>query len=94
MIKVSTETTARMTTRSGQLIRAWHTDAEPNEISLAVPADRAKMTPAEARELAQWLNAKADSLEPRTAPAGRYEAYSRAREADSILFERYSGTGR
>jgi len=39
----------------GGRIRAWETETEPDVISLAVVGDRAKLSPSEALDLAQWL---------------------------------------
>lgn len=61
MMNVTRETKAVLTTREGRVV-GFVKDSEPGVISLAVPNDRAKMTPAEARELARWLHATADEL--------------------------------
>lgn len=48
------ETKATMTADVGRVL-AWHNDKEKGAVSLAVPGDRAKLTPAQARELGLWL---------------------------------------
>ncbi|WP_180931899.1 hypothetical protein [Streptomyces sp. AJS327] len=49
-------------------VRAWTSEQEPGVISLAVPADRAQITPADARALAQWLEDQADAADRRESP--------------------------
>ncbi|WP_446038842.1 hypothetical protein [Streptomyces sp. SID1121] len=48
------ETKATLTAESGRVL-VWHNDKEARSVSLAVPGDRAKLTPAQARELGLWL---------------------------------------
>ncbi|MEU3450386.1 hypothetical protein AB0H29_24635 [Streptomyces thermolilacinus] len=48
------ETKATMTADAGRVL-VWHNDKEKGSVSMAVPGDRAKMTPAQARELGLWL---------------------------------------
>lgn len=48
------ETKATMTAEAGRVL-VWHNDKEKGSVSLAVPGDRAKLTPAQARELGLWL---------------------------------------
>ncbi|MEV8101783.1 hypothetical protein [Streptomyces sp. NPDC088135] len=48
------ETKATMTADAGRVL-VWHNDKEKGSVSLAVPSDRAKLTPAQARELGLWL---------------------------------------
>ncbi|MFF3553639.1 hypothetical protein ACFYXL_09515 [Streptomyces tsukubensis] len=48
------ETKATLSADSGRVI-AWHNDKEKGSVSLAVPGDRARLTPAQARELGIWL---------------------------------------
>jgi hypothetical protein len=55
-INVTRETKATVTATNGGRVLAWTNDKEPNLISVAVPGDRAKLTPREARELAAYLN--------------------------------------
>jgi hypothetical protein len=54
MISVTTETKAVLNAERGRVVGFVKSD-EPGTISLAVPADRAVMTPQQARELAAWL---------------------------------------
>lgn len=54
-IRETRETKAELTAEKGGRVIAWHNDREAGLISLAVPGDRAKLTPAEARALGQWL---------------------------------------
>jgi hypothetical protein len=55
-INVTRETKATVTATNGGRVLAWTNDKEPNLISVAVPGDRAKLSPGEARELAAYLN--------------------------------------
>lgn len=55
------EVKGTLTADSGRVL-AWSNDKEPRHISLAVPGDRAKLTPPQARELATWLLARADEV--------------------------------
>lgn len=55
-INVTRETKATVTATNGGRVLAWTNDREPNLISVAVPGDRAKLSPSEARELAAYLN--------------------------------------
>jgi hypothetical protein len=74
-INVTRETKATVSAQNGGRVLAWTNDKEPNVISVAVPGDRAKLTPLEARELAAYLNEVAAEVaggslrtEPRTGP--------------------------
>ena len=55
MFTVSRETKATLVTQAGGKVVGWHTDKESRHVSIAVPGDRAKLTPVEARNLAAWL---------------------------------------
>jgi hypothetical protein len=66
MLKVTTETKAVMPCDKGRVIGFVKSD-EPGKISLAIPADRAVMTPAQARQLAAWLADEAAKAQPTTA---------------------------
>ncbi|MCX5153719.1 hypothetical protein OG914_06805 [Streptomyces sp. NBC_00291] len=59
------ETKATLTAETGRVL-AWHNDKEARFVSLAVPGDRAKLTPAQARELGLWLIEASEKI---TAPA-------------------------
>ncbi|MEV6399642.1 hypothetical protein AB0M39_33490 [Streptomyces sp. NPDC051907] len=48
------ETKATLSGDTGRVL-VWHNDKETRAISLAVPGDRAKLSPAQARELGLWL---------------------------------------
>ncbi|MFE9026201.1 hypothetical protein ACFYOA_08050 [Streptomyces iakyrus] len=63
MMKVTRETKAELKTKDGQRVIGFTKDSEPGVASLAVPADRAKLTPAELRELAAWANQTAQEIE-------------------------------
>lgn len=68
VIRVTTETKAELKTADGgQRVLAWVRDSEPGVVSLAVPADRAKLSPREARELAKFLEEQADKESDRLA---------------------------
>jgi len=69
MLTIQTETKATLTTKGGGRVIAWVSDRERDTISIAVPADRAKLTPAEARDLATCLTTMAAQIE-RPVPAG------------------------
>ena len=55
MFTVSRETKATLVTQAGGKVIGWHNDKEVRHVSIAVPGDRAKLTPVEARNLAAWL---------------------------------------
>ncbi|GAA0660192.1 hypothetical protein GCM10010193_08900 [Kitasatospora atroaurantiaca] len=55
MFTVSRETKATLVTQAGGKVVGWHNDKEARHVSIAVPGDRAKLTPVEARNLAAWL---------------------------------------
>ncbi|QMU72120.1 hypothetical protein [Streptacidiphilus sp. P02-A3a] len=69
MLTIQTETKATLTTSSGGRVLAWVSDRERGSISIAVPADRTKLTPVEARDLATCLTTMAAEIE-RPAPVG------------------------
>ncbi|MFE1959227.1 hypothetical protein [Streptomyces sp. NPDC059479] len=48
------ETKATLSGVAGRVL-VWHNDKETRSISLAVPGDRAKLSPTQARELGLWL---------------------------------------
>ncbi|MGW6313795.1 hypothetical protein [Streptomyces sp. NPDC055099] len=56
MLSVTRETKAVLKTKTGERVVAFTKDSEPGIASLAVPNDRAKLSPREMRELAAWLN--------------------------------------
>ncbi|MFJ4666751.1 hypothetical protein [Kitasatospora purpeofusca] len=55
MFNVTRETKAVLTTQAGGKVVGWYNDRETRHVSIAVPGDRAKLTPVEARNLAAWL---------------------------------------
>ncbi|MGY1436667.1 hypothetical protein [Streptomyces reniochalinae] len=61
MLNVTRETKATMNGAVGRVI-GWHNDKEVSHLSLAIPGDRAKLTPAQAKALAKWLNETADAI--------------------------------
>ncbi|MHC0429248.1 hypothetical protein ACX6XY_03540 [Streptomyces sp. O3] len=63
MLNVTRETKATLAARNGGRVIAWHNDKERGTLSLAVPGDRAKLTPVEARNLAAWLIDAAKAIE-------------------------------
>lgn len=74
------ETKATMTAEAGRVL-VWHNDKEARFVSVAIPGDRAKLTPAQARELGLWL---VEASERVTAPelgAFRTAATARPRPA-------------
>jgi hypothetical protein len=70
-IRVEKKTTATLVCDTGRVL-AWTQDKEPAHISLAVPGDRAKLTPVQARELATWLLEESERVtqanRPKVAP--------------------------
>jgi hypothetical protein len=82
MLKVTTETKAVMACDKGRVIGFVKSD-EPGKISLAIPADRAVMTPAQARQLAAWLSEEAAKIHPTTATSlSDWSAQEAKRQAD------------
>ncbi|MEG8276373.1 hypothetical protein [Streptomyces sp. AHA2] len=82
MLQVTTETKAAMTCEKGRVV-GFVKSNEPGKISLAVPADRAVMTPAQARQLAAWLVEEADKIRPTTATSlNDWSAQEAKRQAD------------
>ncbi|MFE9256526.1 hypothetical protein [Streptomyces sp. NPDC006879] len=63
MLNVTRETKATLAARNGGRVIAWHNDKERGTLSVAVPGDRAKLTPVEARNLAAWLIDAAKAIE-------------------------------
>lgn len=63
MLNVTRETKATLATKNGGRVLAWHNDKERGTLSLAVPGDRARITPTEARNLAAWLIDAAKAVE-------------------------------
>ncbi|MGW0530691.1 hypothetical protein [Streptomyces sp. NPDC003032] len=66
MLNVTRETKAVLKTKTGERVVAFTKDSEPGIASLAVPHDRAKLSPREMRELAAWLNDTAAEQEKST----------------------------
>ncbi|MFJ3340009.1 hypothetical protein ACIPT3_02315 [Streptomyces diastaticus] len=98
MLRVTQETKAVMQCEKGRVI-GFIKSTEPGKISVAVPGDRAVMTPAQARTFAAWLTEEADKVGRvgmsarteaawRTAEAGRQEALRAALDGT------YRATGR
>jgi hypothetical protein len=82
MLKVTTETKAVMACDKGRVVGFVKSD-EPGKISLAIPADRAVMTPAQARQLAAWLADEAAKAQPTTATSlSDWSAQEAKRQAD------------
>ncbi|QAX94035.1 hypothetical protein SEA_EURATIS_40 [Streptomyces phage Euratis] len=79
MIRVTTETKAELQTERGRVV-GFVKSSEPGKISIAVPADRAVMTPAQARQLAAWLNEEADRGGRLTAADRTDEGWRRAEQ--------------
>ncbi|MGW6602862.1 hypothetical protein [Streptomyces sp. NPDC055036] len=63
MLSVTRETKAVLKTSTGERVIAFTKDSEPGIASLAIPGDRAKLSPREMRELAQWLDETANEQE-------------------------------
>lgn len=85
MLKITSETKAVLTAERGRVVGFTKSD-EPRMISLAVPAERAVLTPVQARQLAQWLRDVADDadrLSSNGKPADWLSA-ERARQSDIL----------
>jgi hypothetical protein len=54
MLSVTNETKAVLVAEKGRVV-GFIKSSEPGKISVAVPGERAVMTPAQARQLAAWL---------------------------------------
>ncbi|MFF4430478.1 hypothetical protein ACFYZ4_15055 [Streptomyces sp. NPDC001513] len=83
MLNIVKKTEATLSAETGRIL-AWFTDKEEGFISVAVPGDRAKMTPAQARAFGLWLieasettRTKPDPLNMRASAAARHEAVKR-----------------
>ncbi|MFF7990313.1 hypothetical protein ACFZDG_11045 [Kitasatospora xanthocidica] len=63
MFTVTRETKANLVTQAGGKIVGWYNDREVRHVSIAIPGDRAKLTPAEARSIAAWLIDAAKEVE-------------------------------
>jgi hypothetical protein len=83
-MKITNETKAELVAEKGRVV-GFVKSNEPGKISLAVPNDRAVMTPAQARQLAAWLIDEADRVHPTETVAARaarqYSAEERERQA-------------
>lgn len=79
MMRVTNETKAELKAEKGRVV-GFIKSTEPGKISLAVPGDRAVMTPHQARQLAAWLNEEAAKSGSETT-ADRTEAGWRTAEA-------------
>jgi hypothetical protein len=92
-IRVEKKTTATLTADTGRVL-AWTMDKEPAHISIAVPGDRARLTPVQARELATWLLEESERVtqanrpKPRTAPASRFATPAEQALRSQLLGER------
>lgn len=95
-LRVTQETKASMIADKGRVLGFTKSD-EPGKISIAVPDDRAVMTPQQARELAAWLKDEADRADMsdrgarsdagwRTAEARRQEEIRRGLAGESVTF--------
>jgi hypothetical protein len=92
-IRVEKKATATLTADTGRVL-AWTMDKEPAHISIAVPGDRAKMTPVQARELATWLLEESERVtqanrpKARTAPPSRFGTPAEQALRSQLLGER------
>jgi hypothetical protein len=84
-MQVTNETKAVLSAEKGRVI-GFVKSEEPGKISIAVPNDRAVMTPAQARQLAAWLleeSEKVRTTETTKARAAReYSAAEARRQAE------------
>jgi hypothetical protein len=79
MLSVTNETKAVLVAEKGRVV-GFIKSSEPGKISIAVPGERAVMTPAQARQLAAWLVEEANTGATATRE-GRADAAVRAAEA-------------
>lgn len=70
-MQITSETKAVLKTEGVGRVIGFVKSNEPGKISIAVPNDRAVMTPAQARQLAAWLTEEADKVIPRETPDER-----------------------
>jgi hypothetical protein len=85
MLRVSTETKAVLQTEGTGRIVGFIKSTEPGKISVAVPNDRAVMTPAQARQFAAWLLEEAEKITASTTDARTSTGWRQAeakRQAD------------
>lgn len=87
MIKVTEEMKAVLDAERGRIVGFVKSD-EPRKISLAVPGDRAVMTPAQARALAAWLVEEAAKAERERAHASGHTAWLAAEAEHRALIKR------
>lgn len=94
MMRVTAETKAELQAERGRVV-GFVKSNEPGKISLAVPGDRAILTPAQARQLAAWLIEEAEkggrtdggartSGDWRNAELRRQEEIRRALDTDRV----------
>ncbi|MER5894744.1 hypothetical protein [Streptomyces sp. NPDC001876] len=79
-MQVTNETKAVLIAEKGRVI-GFVKSEEPGKISIAVPNDRAVMTPAQARQLAAWLIGEADKVRETETVATRAAREYRTAEA-------------
>ncbi|MEU8792193.1 hypothetical protein [Streptomyces sp. NPDC048643] len=79
MLSVTNETKAVLQAEKGRIV-GFIKSSEPGKISIAVPGERAVMTPAQARQLAAWLVEEANTGATATRE-GRAESGWRTAEA-------------
>ncbi|GAB2572636.1 hypothetical protein GCM10027168_01840 [Streptomyces capparidis] len=80
MLNVTRETKATLAAKGGGRVLAWHNDKERGTLSVAVPGDRVKLTPTEARNLAAWLIDAANAVEtPDRSPLRTARVHAEAR---------------
>lgn len=80
-MQITSETKAVLRTEGTGRVIGFVKSNEPGRISLAVPDDRAIMTPAQARQLAAWLTEEADKVQEATQERAKrtYDAMEAAR---------------
>lgn len=77
VLNIVKKTEANLSAETGRIL-GWFTDKEEGFISVAVPGDRAKMTPAQARAFGLWLiEASETTVKPTGEAARRREAVKR-----------------
>ena len=94
MLRVTTETKAVLNTEGTGRVIGFVKSSEPGKISLAIPADRAVMTPAQARQLAAWLNEEAARSESTTSAQRTDEGWRRAERERRDAIRSALGTDR
>ncbi|WP_424213177.1 hypothetical protein ACN20G_14425 [Streptomyces sp. BI20] len=77
MLNIIKKTEATLSAETGRIL-AWFTDKEEGFVSVAVPGDRARMTPAQARAFGLWLIEASETARIKPDPIGVHAARAEA----------------